>query len=86
LSKIGIAEIDLILIDVQVTDEQKAVIVAEKEKLINDNHNLKVSFIYKIIPNHKIQKLDQWLGYGLISLKNLTNFLGSSSTHQQEES
>jgi hypothetical protein len=26
------------------------------------DRNEKVSIIFKIIPNHKIQKLDQWLG------------------------
>ena len=39
-----------------------------------ENHNVeknsKVSICYTIYPNHKIQKLDQWLGIIIISFKN----------------
>ena len=39
-------------------------IVAEAHRMTSNQYrNAKeVGFIYKIIPNHKIQKLDQWLG------------------------
>ncbi len=48
--------------DIKMTVEEKVVLIAEKEKLIYDNYNIKVSIIYNIIPNHKIQSLYQSLG------------------------
>jgi hypothetical protein len=39
-------------------------------KGLYDATNIKVSFLYPLYPNHKIQKLDQWLGIIIISFKN----------------
>jgi hypothetical protein len=45
-------------------DAMENIVAAETHRMISNQYrNMnEVSFIYPLSPNHKIQKLDQWLG------------------------
>jgi hypothetical protein len=55
-------------------DKMEDIVVAEAHRMTSNQYrNAKeVSFFYKLYPNHKIQKLDQWLGIWSHFLKNFS--------------